>query len=341
MKLRLLGMLGWLAFCFLFSASIKLRMAGSLENFFFHWDSPFWMFFDCLIGAAIITIIRSKFDLLGESSASLSRDFLILVSVIPFIASIVTIIGVVAIEELVFGKSHKLYHWVGEYLIQFILQSIVGLSCISYFYLRTTTETRNKLSAAQLAQSEMQLKILQQKVDPHFLFNNLNVLSSLIEKNPSAANEFLDKLAQLYRYVLHTQNSEIVQFREELDFAKNYAYLLEERFGTAYRFDWQIPKSSVNGQMIVPTALQSLLENAVKHNAGNGKNPLQVRVQLKDDWLIVESETRPKSTNSESQSGTGLQNLSARYLLLTDTPVEIFAEKSIFTVKIPLLKIEK
>jgi LytS/YehU family sensor histidine kinase len=181
---------------------------------------------------------------------------------------------------------------------------------------------------------------LQQKVDPHFLFNNLNVLSSLIEKNPGAANEFLDKLAQLYRYILHTQNAEVVSVKEELEFAENYAYLLQRRFGTAYDFDWQISKSEIDGQMIVPTALQSLLENVVKHNAGSRNNPLPIRVKFNGDFLTVENELRPKSPVS-ALSGTGLTNLRARYNLLTENPFEISKGETIFAVKIPLLQMKK
>lgn len=298
------------------------------------------MFLDCLIGAGIITFIRNKFRLLAVNSDSVSRDFLVLVITIPFIAVLTTFFGIVIIEEFLYGKSHTLYHWTGEYLIEIILQSVVGLSCISYFYISTVNEIKNRLSAAQLAQSEMQLKILQQKVDPHFLFNNLNVLSSLIEKNPRGANEFLDKLAQLYRYILHTQNADVVSIKEELDFAENYLYLLRQRFGAAYNFDWQISKSEINGQMIVPTALQSLLENVVKHNAGSRAKPLAVCVKFDTEYLIVENEQRPKSPHA-APSGTGLQNLRARYALLTENPFEILNNEKSFAVKIPLLRVTK
>ncbi len=201
-------------------------------------------------------------------------------------------------------------------------------------------QTKEKLIQAQSARSEMQLKILQQKVDPHFLFNNLNVLSSLIEKNPQVANEFLDKLAQLYRYILHTQNAEVVSIKEELEFAENYAYLLQKRFGTAYNFDWQVLQSEINGQMIVPTALQSLLENVVKHNAGSRKNPLPIRVKFDREFLTVENELRPKSSVA-APSGTGLRNLQARYDLLTENPFEISKGEKTFAVKIPLLRMNK
>lgn len=340
MKLRLLGLLGWLLFCFLFLVFIKLLMARSLERFFFHWDAVYWMFIDCLIGAALITLVKRSFNLLSENSTSTSRDFLILVSTIPFIAFVTTIWGVFFLEKLYYGKTHTLYDWVMEYLIDLITQTMVGFSTISYFYVSDLVKTKERLSAAQRAQSEMQLRLLQQKVDPHFLFDNLNVLSSLVEKNPKAANEFLAKLAELYRYILHTQNAEVVPLKDELAFAQNYLYLLRQRFGEAYHFDWQVPADKINGQMVVPAALQGLLENVVKHNAGNQKEPLQVLIKLDEDSLRVENELRTKS-QTRPASGTGLQNLTARYAFLTEQQLEIFQDGKFFKVKLPLLRLKK
>lgn len=342
MKLRLLGLLGWLLFCFLFLVFIKLLMARSLERFFFHWDAVYWMFIDCLIGAGLIALIRRVFKLLSENSTSTSRDFLILIATIPFISLVTTVWGVFFLEELYYGKTHTLYDWVMEYLIDFITQTMVCFSCISYFYFSDSIKTKERLAEAQRAKSEMQLKLLQQKVDPHFLFNNLNVLSSLVEKNPKAANEFLTKLAELYRYILHTQNTEVVPLKDELEFAENYLYLLKKRFGEAYDFDWQVPQEKINGQMIIPAALQNLLENVVKHNAGNQKEPLPVKVRLDEDFLMVENEIRTKShAQCATPSGTGLQNLAARYEFLTEKPVEITRDERRFRVKIPLLKLKR
>lgn len=340
MKLRLLGLFGWLAFCYLFLVFIKLRMAGSLERFFFHWDAPLWLFLDCLIGACLFFLIKRKFNLLSENLKAVNRDFLIFVAVIPLVSLIVTFWGVIVVEKLTYGKTHTYYAWVSEYLIDLITQSVVCLSCISYFYVSALIKAQERLSAAQRAQSEMQLKLLQQQVDPHFLFNNLNVLSALVEKDPKIANEFLNRLAELYRYILQTQNVEVVPIKDELEFAENYLYLLKQRFGNAYNFDWQVPQAKINGQMIVPASLQGLLENVVKHNAGNQKKPLQIRVELGEDFLILENELRPKS-NSQQASGTGLQNLSARYAFLAEQEVEIKRDETAFSVKLPLLRFKK
>ena len=340
MRLRLLGLLGWLLFCFLFLVFIKLLMARSLEAFFFHWDAVYWMFIDCLIGAALIYLVKRCFNLLSENSTSISRDFLILISAIPFIAVVTTVWGIFILEELYHGKTHTLYDWVMEYLLDLITQTMVGFSTVSYFYVSDLIKTKERLSVAQRAQSEMQLKLLQQQVDPHFLFNNLNVLSALVEKDTKIAGEFLTCLAELYRYILQTQNVEVVPVKDELAFAQNYIYLLKQRFGDAYDFDWQVPPAKINGQMIVPAALQGLIENVVKHNAGNHKKPLQIRIALGEDFLLLENELRPKS-NSPQSSGTGLQNLSARYAFLSEQPVEIMRGETVFRVKLPLLKFRK
>ncbi len=336
-----LGISSWLGFSYLFTLYIKILQGGSLTDFPWHTDAPVWAFKDSLAGAAIIIGARWLFGLLSEKSKSVSRDFLILTGLIPLVALINTAFSIQVLGLTYSGGEKPVsFDWVMGFLHDLILQIFVGFTCIGYFYLSLVKQTKEKLIQAQRARSEMELKTLQQKVDPHFLFNNLNVLSSLIEKNPQIANEFLDKLAQLYRYILHTQNAEVVSIKEELEFAENYAYLLQKRFGTAYNFDWQVSASEINGQMIVPTALQSLLENVVKHNAGSRKNPLPIRVKFDGEFLTVENELRPKSPVA-APSGTGLKNLQARYDLLTENPFEISKGEKTFAVKIPLLRMNK
>jgi hypothetical protein len=336
-----LGILSWLGFSYLFTLYIKILQGRSLTEFPWHTNAPVWAFKDSLSGAAITIGVRWLFGLLTEKSKSVTGDFLILTGLIPLIALFNTAFGILVLGNSYSGKkTPDAYDWTMGFLHDIILQIFVGFTCIGYFYLSLINQTKEKLIQAQRAKSEMELKTLQQKVDPHFLFNNLNVLSSLIEKNPRNANEFLDKLAQLYRYILHTQNAEVVSIKEELEFAENYAYLLQKRFGTAYDFDWQISKSEIDVEMIVPTTLQSLLENVVKHNAGSRDYPLPVCIKFNKDFLTVENELRPKSQIT-TRSGTGLKNLRARYDLLTENTFEISKSKTIFAVKIPLLRMTK
>ena len=332
-----LGILSWLGFSYLFILYIKLLQGRSLYEFPWHYDAPIWAFRGCLTGAVLFILAKWTFGLLTENSRNIFRDFTILILLIPVNSSLITVFHTFVLGTTFSDTGSLSYDLVMSFLHGFVLQTFVAMTCIGYFYLKLVNRTKEKLYQAQRAKSEMELRTLQKNIEPHFLFNNLNVLSSLIEKNPKIANEFLDKLAQLYRYILQTNNAEIVSIKDELEFAENYLYLIKKRFGAAYNFDWQISKSELNGQMIVPTALQSLLENVVKHNAGSRENPLQIRVKLDDDALIVENEIRPKS-QTNLPSGTGLQNLSARYSLLTERPFEIAGDGDVFKVKIPLLE---
>ncbi len=332
-----LGILSWLGFSYLFLLFIKLGQTRSIYNFPWHYDAPIWAFRECLIGAAIIIFVKWKFDLLTEKSKSVLGDFAILLSLIPvnsFLIAAYVIFGL----GLVYagGGASKEYEFAMSFLSGFIKQTFVAMTCIGYFYLNLVNSTKEKLVLAQQAKTAMELKTLQQNIEPHFLFNNLNVLSSLIESNPNKANDFLSKLAELYRYILQTQTLEVVPIRDELTFAENYIYLLRERFGDAYNFAWEVPENKLNGQMIVPVALQTLIENAVKHNAGNHKEPLQISVKFETDSLSVKNDLRVKPQTLPT-SKTGLQNLELRYSFLTERRIEISHDSQTFTVKLPLI----
>ncbi len=336
-----LGILSWLGFSFLITLYLKIMQGGSIYRFPWHWDAPFWTFLDCLFGATIIIFIKWKFNLFSEKSKSLWRDFLTLLSLIPVNAFVITAFSIIVLGLSFTGRKNiTSYEWVLGFLHVIFPQIFVSLTCVGYFYLTLINKTKEKLQQAQEANTAMELKTLQQNIEPHFLFNNLNVLSALVEKDPEIANEFLTRLAELYRYILQTQNVEIVPVKDELAFAENYLYLLKQRFGAAYDFDWQVPRGKINGQMIVPAALQGLLENVVKHNAGNRKKPLQIKIVLNEEFLTVENEICAKS-NAQTESGTGLENLAARYSFLTEMPVEVLRDETVFRVKVPLLRLKK
>ncbi len=333
-----LGILSWLGFSYLYVLFLKMNLARSIHNFPWHSDAPIWTFRECLMGAAITVFVKWKFDLLTEKSKSLLRDFLILALLIPINSFLIT-----AFHTLVLGATYSGgersadYNWVMGIISGLIVQTFVSFICVGYFYLNLVNQTKETLLHAQQARSAMELKALQQSIEPHFLFNNLNVLSSLIESNPNKANDFLNKLAELYRYILQTQTLEVVPVKDELIFAENYIHLLQERFGDAYNFVWEVPENELNGQMIVPVALQTLIENAVKHNAGSYEKPLQIVVKLNEDFVTIENERREKPQMRPTHK-TGLQNLKTRYAFLTHKPVEIEQNAQIFKVKLPLIR---
>jgi hypothetical protein len=176
---------------------------------------------------------------------------------------------------------------------------------------------------------------LKNQLDPHFLFNSLNVLTSLIEEDPDQAQKFTTSLSKVYRYVLEQKNKDLVSVDEELNFARTYVRLLKMRFEDSIVFE--IPEKSSNPEAkIVPLSLQLLLENAVKHNVVTASKPLHIVVREESGMLEVSNNLQEKQVVKKS-SGVGLQNIKQRYNILTDR--EVFIDKTIsnFSVSLPML----
>ncbi|RTY92402.1 2TM domain-containing protein [Flavobacterium sp. GT3R68] len=176
---------------------------------------------------------------------------------------------------------------------------------------------------------------LKNQIDPHFLFNSLNVLSSLIEENPENAQRFTTSLSKIYRYVLEQKDKDLVSVEEELTFAKTYMNLLKMRFENSLFYE--LPETISNPEAkVVPLSLQLLLENTVKHNVVSEKRPLHIRIYEKGDYLVVENDYQKKEVLQERQ-GVGLQNIISRYAILTDRKVNINQNDEMFSVYLPML----
>ncbi|PJJ60950.1 sensor histidine kinase [Hymenobacter chitinivorans] len=182
---------------------------------------------------------------------------------------------------------------------------------------------------------QAQLEALKNQVDPHFLFNSLNVLGSLIHLDADRAGQFLGQLSDVYRALLDTGAQTLVPLRREMDLVRAYAHLMETRFGAALRVEWDV--APVWEQALVPpTAVQMLLENAIKHNGSTPRKPLIIKVSAADGMLVVENNRQPR-TDAVASTHTGLQNIQRRYHHLTDRPVEIVPTPESFVVRLPLL----
>ncbi|WP_298518377.1 2TM domain-containing protein [uncultured Kordia sp.] len=203
-----------------------------------------------------------------------------------------------------------------------------------YFYkeLQKKRVTEQKIIAGT---ASAQFDALKNQLDPHFLFNSLNVLSSLIDENPRQAQKFTSGLSKVYRYVLEQKNKELVTVDEELKFAKTYMSLLKMRFEDSIIFE--APETASNPESkVVPLSLQLLLENAVKHNMVTPSKPLHIKIHEDRGNLIIENNLQEKQIVKKS-SGVGLNNIRQRYDLLTERQVYINKTTSDFQVAIPML----
>jgi len=182
-----------------------------------------------------------------------------------------------------------------------------------------------------------QYESLKNQVSPHFLFNSLNALSSLVYSNQDKAVQFIRKLSEVYRYVLDHQMDEVVDLKEEMDFVKSFVFLNKIRFGENLKVSIKGFDTIKEQWMIPPLAIQMLLENCFKHNIVSKDNHLFVEILFENKKIVVKNNLNPKKITEDS-SGFGLKNIKSRYGFLTESKVEITQDESSFMVVIPLLK---
>ncbi len=183
---------------------------------------------------------------------------------------------------------------------------------------------------------KLEYETLKNQVNPHFLFNSLNTLTSLVSENDDAV-KFIKNLANVYRYVLDQKDKEIVSLSDEIQFVNAFLYLHKIRFGNNLQL--QIDIQSMN-RMVVPLAVQMLVENAIKHNIISEEEPLKIAIYEEQDYLVVENNLQLKSVIHDS-SNIGLKNIQSRYAYLTDKAFIVNSLANNFTVKVPLLEMTK
>ncbi len=181
-------------------------------------------------------------------------------------------------------------------------------------------------------QLELNYRSLQDKLNPHFLFNSFSTLKAIIDQDNTAAINFTQNLSDVYRYVLLKNDEISVPVAVEIEFIETFAALHRERLGAGFQFS--IDVSDVEAS-IPPLSLQLLVENAIKHNIATLRSPLFIRIYSDGSYLIVENNLQPKRTNYSTH--TGLNNLIARYSYLSEKKVEVIKTDNAFIVKIPLL----
>lgn len=238
------------------------------------------------------------------------------------------------IEKMSFELFITNEKWVNYSFGLWITLTLVITFHVVYFY---NQYQQNKIKEQKVIAGTASAKFdaLKNQLDPHFLFNSLNVLTSLIEENPESALDFTTGLSKVYRYVLEQKNKDLVTVDEELEFAKTYMSLLKMRFEDSIIFE--IPERASNPESkVVPLSLQLLLENAVKHNMVTAQKPLHIKIFEQEGNLVVENNLQPKQIVKKS-SGVGLSNIKQRYQLLTNKQIFINQQAGKFAVAIPML----
>lgn len=256
-----------------------------------------------------------------------------------FVVSLTVIFLLHIFEEVIYNKNTFDYFLANEkpanYLSAIIITFFVTLSVHAISFYKAYNENKVKEQKIIAGTANAKFESLKNQIDPHFLFNSLNVLSSLIEENPDNAQRFTTSLSKIYRYVLEQKDKELVSVDEELAFAKTYMNLLKMRFENSLFYE--MPTTAISAEAkVVPLSLQLLLENTVKHNVVSEQRPLHIRIYVEGDYLAVQNDYQKKEVLQERQ-GVGLQNIVNRYGIITNRKVLIAQNEQTFTVKIPIL----
>jgi hypothetical protein len=244
----------------------------------------------------------------------------------------------VLVEVVIYG--HTLQAFIkgedyGSYIFTLIIAILVSAILHAFYFYKALQDTKVKEQKIIAGTASARFDALKNQLDPHFLFNSLNVLTSLIEEDPNQAQKFTTSLSKVYRYVLEQKNKDLVSVDEELQFAKTYVKLLKMRFEDSIVL--HIPEACSNPEAkIVPLSLQLLLENAVKHNIVTSQKPLEIRIFEEGGMLCVTNNVQEKQVVKKS-SGVGLQNIQERYGILTDRKVFIGKANDVFQVRLPML----
>lgn len=287
------------------------------------------------VGNGVLSeFLDRKFDWLEQTELRFGLG--ILTTSIYTIAAISLLVTV----RLVFVNGFTLRKVIDVYNPSFFWSALVITAFITLFlhgraFLK---EWRNSASEAERLRNETlkaRFETLKNQVNPHFLFNSFNVLSTLVYKDQDKAAKFIQEMSSLYRYVLETQDRETVRVEDELNALKSFTYLSEMRFGKS--LDINVQLDSVKQKEIAPMVLQMLAENAIKHNIVSKSKPLQIKVFTENDAIIMENNLQRKN-NVRASTGIGLKNIQARYAFLSDRKISIKESNDLFTVEIPLLE---
>ena len=238
----------------------------------------------------------------------------------------------VSFEEIVENYNQPAIKMAIIAMISVIIYSIVYFALFSYNQYAVVQIESVQLERRQL---NLQFEALKSQLSPHYLFNCLNTISSLVYKDAGQAEVFIRRLAQTYKYILSTNNQRLVEVVKEVEFVKSYYYLLKVRYENSFDLEINLPENIMFSKL-PPLTLQILVENAVKHNVFSRDNPLEVNIGSNDENMIKVSNTKTEKPADTSSFRVGLSNIKSRYKFFTESDIEIIDDDS-FTVNLPVL----
>lgn len=326
---------------------------------------PFVAWHPAIVNFIFYVLLIIAIDRIIDVSEKLIGPRILQLGIGTVVLSLIVAVVAVVLSQFIFSLNFKIWTMLTESASQqevrnangrpplaplwySLRRTNTGLSMvlsISIYYLilirKANFRLRNmEIQAEQLKKQNAlaQFEALKNQISPHFLFNSLSILSSLVHVDAHLSEKFIDQLSKAYRYILEQKDNETVSLKTELDFLSAYAFLLRIRFENKFDVKISIGDHEAEKYHIAPLTLQILIENCVKHNRMSEKEPLSIAILIEDDYLAVINPIRCRRTGETvASTGIGLANIKNRYQLLTGKPVQINEHGELFAVKIPLL----
>lgn len=321
-----------LLFAYIESIYIRMMVRREIDAYIFTPEAAL----ATLLNAGILFWVILYFLRKWQGSGSLQTALLLKISAASMLAYLLSMNLIRLAIAFAFGtveRNFNLHAYRVSLFSDFLDGIIYGGFFLAYYYYRHNRKQYQELLVYNETLAKSKINQLKNQLNPHFLFNNLNVLDQFIEENKEKASDFLNEFADIYRYVLKVSEKELVTIDEEAGFARQYFSLIRHRYGNAYQLILNIKQ---NHGFIVPLTLQVLIENAVQHNLGTEENPVVITIEIKESILAINNINLKRS--SKPESGRALKNLDEQYRILVRQPVEIHSSGKTFSVHIPIIQ---
>lgn len=304
-------------------------------------DSPLWFHYFVSLSftalywngaCTIIFLLRRKYPEISKTKRRVLLSGLVIiiwmtVGGIP----LKILFNVVEFKDLMSLNEHV------KYLpFNFIVATVVSLSYEAFYFFDKWKEQFTLNQQLKNQQIRTQYEVLQNQMSPHFLFNSLNTLTTIIPENPDAAISFTEKLSEVYRYILQNKDRELVSLKEEIDFVQSYLFLLRMRYPDNLTVDFKIDDKYLD-LTIPPLTLQMLAENAIKHNVVSKAKPLHIDIYIENGKSVVVKNNLQRKDSLDKSTKTGLDNIRKRYSILGQKEIDVITSTTNFMVAVPLI----
>jgi len=282
----------------------------------------------------IFMLYRKIFPGIRQTIKRLSLTILTLVAFI-FAAGVVVrlVMGDMSFQDL--SDMSMIFN---HKLAALVAAIFVGSIYESAFFFEKWKDTIKQNEALKNQQIRTQFEVLQNQMSPHFLFNSLNTLTTLIAENQDTAIEFTEKLSEVYRYILQNKEKELIPLAEELSFSKSYIYLLQMRYPENLQVSIDINEQAFE-KHIAPLTIQMLVENCIKHNIISRSQPLEIQIYAQNENSIIIKNNLQKKKVLEKSTKTGLENIRKRHKYLGNREIDVIITHSSFLVAVPLIEV--